>query len=142
MTPEPARELSGAEPSHETGPRTTVANTLRPLTQVVEIDRVLAQSSSRPILIFKHSSTCGVSAQAYEEVQALLAGPPLPADVYLVDVWADRPVSNAIAERLRTRHESPQVLLVDHGRVRWSVSHFGLTAHALRAALTGLARTE
>ena len=120
----------------------TVTNTLCLLSSLDEVDPVLAGSSSRPILIFKHSSRCGVSTQAYEEIEALLAGPPLPADVYLVDVQAGRSVSNAIAARLRTRHESPQVLLVDHGHVRWSASHFRVTARALRAALTGLGATD
>ncbi|MBI3491696.1 MAG: DUF2847 family protein [Acidobacteria bacterium] len=72
----------------------------------------------------------------------MLAGPPLPADVYLVDVWAHRPVSNAIAARLHIRHESPQVLLVDHGHVMWSASHFRVTARALRAELTRFTRSS
>ncbi len=116
----------------------TVTNTLCLLSKLDEVDPVLARSSSRPILIFKHSSTCGVSAEAYGEIEALLAGPPLSTDVYLVDVRAARPVSNAIAARLEIRHESPQVLLVDRGRVRWSASHFRVTARALRAELTPL----
>ena len=119
-----------------------VTNTLSLLSRLDEVDSVLARSSSRPILIFKHSPTCGVSAEAYDEIAALLAGPPISADVYLVDVRADRLVSNAIAARLKIRHESPQVLLVDRGQARWSASHFRVTAHALRGALTGLARTD
>lgn len=117
----------------------TVANNLCLLSNLEEVDPVLARSLNRPILIFKHSFVCGVSAQAYDEVEALLAGPPLPTDVYLVDVRAARPVSDAIAARLKIRHESPQVLLVDHGQVRWSASHFRVTAHAVRAELARLA---
>lgn len=120
----------------------TATNRFCHLSHVDEIDSVLAQSSSRPVLIFKHSSTCGVSARAHEEIEALIAGPPLPADVYLVDVWAGRSVSNAIAARLRIRHESPQVLLVHHGLVHWSASHFRVTARALRDALAGLGRSD
>ena len=116
-------------------------NTLCPLPTLGDVDAVLARSASRPAVILKHGSTCGVSSQAYEEVEALIAGPPLSADVYLVDVWADRAVSNAIATCLKIRHESPQVLLVDRGLVRWSASHFRVTASAIRTALADLPTT-
>jgi bacillithiol system protein YtxJ len=107
--------------------------TMAPLADVTEIDRALADSSERPVLIFKHSPTCGISAQAYGEIESLMAS--LHAHAYLVNVWTARTVSNALAARLHTRHESPQVLLVRDGRVVWSASHFRVTAHAIRSAL-------
>lgn len=108
------------------------------LTELDAVDRALARSSRRPVLIFKHSAACGISAQAYDEIEELFAGPPLPADLFLVDVRSGRQVSNAIAARLKTRHESPQVLLVADGAVRWSASHFRVTADAIRSALSSL----
>jgi bacillithiol system protein YtxJ len=117
----------------------TSTNAFCLLSELDDLDRALAQSSSRPALIFKHSATCGISAQAYDEIDALLAGPSLYADLYLVDVWQGRPISNAIASRLRTSHESPQVLLIHDGSVRWSASHFRVTADAIRVALASVA---
>lgn len=117
------------------------AHTMSLLSDVGDLDRALAGSSSRPVLIFKHSPACGISVQAFEEMESLLAG-RIPADVYLVDVWKGRPVSDAVAARLRTRHESPQVLLVHGGRVRWSASHFRVTARAIRSALADLAAPD
>jgi bacillithiol system protein YtxJ len=115
---------------------------LVPLSTLEEMDVALAQSAIRPILIFKHSPVCGTSAEAYDEVEALLDGPPLSADAYLVDVWAHRAVSRAIAERLATRHESPQALLVESGRVVWSASHYRVTAEAIDRALSELAEAS
>ena len=91
----------------------------------------------------KHTARCGVSAQAYDEIEVLLLDPAVAAAAYVVEVWAARPVSNAIAGRLRVRHESPQLLLVTNGRVLWSASHFCVTAQAVRTALANvpLART-
>ena len=114
---------------------TTATNTLTPLTTLDELTRALDASHARPALFFKHSYTCGTSAQAFEELQALLAGPPLPADLYLIDVRAGRAVSNELAARVQTRHESPQALLVKDGQVRWAVSHFRVTATAIDAAI-------
>lgn len=79
--------------------------------------------------------------QAYDEIQSLLCDPDFTADVHVVDVWAARFVSDAIAARFSVRHESPQVLLIMNNRVLWSASHFRVTAQAIRAALASLAAT-
>jgi bacillithiol system protein YtxJ len=109
---------------------------LRPLTSLDDLETVLAQSSSRPVLIFKHSATCGTSACAHEEIDEWLSEPnAAAADVYVVDVRAHRQVAQAVADRLKVRHQSPQVLLVKDGIVRWHASHASLTTRAIRDAL-------
>ena len=110
------------------------------LAEVDQVDAVVARSSVQPVLIFKHSRTCGTSAQAHEEVSTLLAG-TLEAPVYLVDVRSARQVSNAIAQRFGIRHESPQVLLLAGGRVRWSASHYHVNEREILQALQALAVT-
>jgi len=99
-----------------------------------QLDAALEHSFSRPVLIFKHSLTCGMSAWAYREFEALLGGEALPVDACLVHIQNARPVSSAIAERLRVRHESPQALLVVNGAAAWHASHGRLTRDAMRAA--------
>ncbi len=42
---------------------------LTPLTDVSEIDQLLADSTERPIMVLKHSRSCGTSAQAFDELQ-------------------------------------------------------------------------
>jgi len=113
-------------------PRTR--HVITPLNTVEELDTALA--SPNPVLIFKHSSTCGLSAMAAEEVAEWLDTREMAADVYVVDVRRSRPVSQAVAERLKVRHESPQALLVQHGIVRWHRSHAGVTAAAIERALS------
>lgn len=104
------------------------------LSSLEELDAALARTA-RPIVIFKHSPTCGTSAQAHEEIEELAARQGLDADVYVVSVVESRPVSNAIAARFGIRHESPQVLVVRDGHVRWHASHFKVTAARIVDAL-------
>ena len=105
-----------------------------PLATLHDLDDALAASMAGPVLLFKHSPTCGTSAMANEELTALVEGSGDPAvPVYRLDVWTARPVSNAIAERFRIRHASPQVLLVDHGDVVWHATHYRITAREVRA---------
>jgi bacillithiol system protein YtxJ len=105
-----------------------------PLTAHEQLDAILADRSSGPVLIFKHSWACGTSAEAYEELSGLVDLP-----IYVVDVLANRPLSNAIAARLGIRHESPQALLIDAGEVPWVGSHWHVTADEVRAALAARA---
>jgi bacillithiol system protein YtxJ len=111
---------------------------LRPLEHVDELHRLLVESESRPVLLFKHSYTCGVSLEALDELVAHLNDQDrkefLP-EYAMVTVQTHRAVSNAIAQKLGVRHETPQALLVRNGRVVWSASHFRVTAAAMDDAI-------
>ncbi len=106
------------------------------LQDVAGFDALLAASAAHPVLLFKHSVTCGTSAQAFDELSLYLDSTDrIGATVAMVTVQTHREVSTAIAERLRVRHETPQALLLHHGRVVWHASHFRVTADAMTAAM-------
>src|SRR5688572_19489354 len=98
------------------------------------LDDLLA-SSDGPVLLYKHSTTCGRSAFAYEEIRDLVSERGADVTVGIVNVQAARAVSQEIARRFGVRHESPQVILLIGGKAAWSASHHGVTADAIRAAL-------
>jgi bacillithiol system protein YtxJ len=98
-----------------------------------ELDRFVGQSGKR--LLFKHSTICPISSAAYDEFQAFLREQPVPAAVILVR--EDRPVSNAVEERYRIKHESPQIFLLEDGDVKWHTSHWKITKEAIAEAFQG-----
>jgi bacillithiol system protein YtxJ len=110
------------------------------LSHTDDLDRVLSESHTRPLLVFKHSFTCGISAEALDELidhlnaDFICHGGPDPRYA-MVTVQTHRAVSNEVSARLGVRHETPQALLVKNGRVVWSASHFRVTADAVRKAL-------
>ena len=115
---------------------------LTSLEHVDELHRLIEESQSRPVLLFKHSYTCGTSMEALDELVAHLndriddRGPEGSAPQYaMVTVQTHRAVSNAVAQRLGVRHETPQALLIRDGRVVWSASHFRVTAAAVEDAI-------
>lgn len=112
---------------------------LHPLTTPEQFEEILASSYSRPVIVFKHSFTCGTSAQAHEDLADYLStqGPFGDAEWYLVDVRAQA-LARLLADRLGIRHESPQILLIVSGQVRWHASHYRVTGAAIHAALAGL----
>ena len=73
----------------------------------------MGESSTHPVLVFKHSLTCGTSAQALDELADHLEHADGPHAHYaLVTVQTHRDVSTAISARLGIRHETPQALLI------------------------------
>lgn len=117
-----------------------MSNTLVELKTVGDLDRLVDASAAHPVVLYKHSLTCGTSAMAFEEIRDLVAGPPVGASIGVVMVQPSRSLSNEIAARFGVRHESPQVLIVRNGRVEWQASHFRVTAAAITAALQQLAQ--
>ena len=105
------------------------------LTTDADLTAALRASEEAPVLLFKHSRTCPISALANDALTAL---GPADVEVYRVVVQDARPLSNAIAAALGVRHESPQALLVHHGAVAFHASHYAITAARVREAVRDL----
>ena len=111
---------------------------LRELSTLEDLEAVLDRSRERPQLLFKHSLTCPVSGAAHAEVRGYLEREPAEGtDYWLIAVQRARPVSNAVAERVAVRHESPQAILVSGEKAVWNASHWEITGQALARALNG-----
>ena len=106
------------------------------LQEITELDQLVADSWKQPVLLFKHSRTCGISAEALEELISHLDAAETGARYAMVTVQTHRDVSNEVATRLGIRHHTPQVILVRDGRAVWSASHFRVNALTLNRALT------
>jgi len=111
------------------------------LRQDRDLEQLLTRSKSDPVLIFKHSTQCSISAQVYEEFSDFADGVPnlICGAVLVIE---DRALSNAIEKRFGVRHESPQALLIKDGRVVWHASHWSITSNSLTDALTHAQSTD
>lgn len=96
---------------------------------VASLDDFLARSNGDPVIIFKHSDSCGISARAYTQMSEV-ASP-----VGLVTVQTARAVSDELEKRMGLPHETPQVMIISDGRVAWTASHGQVRAAAVEAAL-------
>ena len=104
---------------------------LQPLSHVYELHAAIAESSERPVWLFKHSRSCGISCEALDELRAHVEGAQGPAAYKVITVQSHRHVSNEAAARLGVRHETPQAILLRNGRPVWSASHFRITKDQL-----------
>lgn len=120
------------------------------VSEVHELDGLLERSRERPVWLFKHSLTCGVSTRAHREYRSFVAAngatgdaetaeaagatETAGADFTLLEVQNARPLSRAVAETTGIRHQSPQAILLRDGKAVWSASHFNITADSLTEA--------
>src|SRR5687767_4286917 len=93
------------------------------------LEELFTASHRRPVVIFKHSSTCGISAGVIREVESL------ETDVNIVTVQRSRELSNAIALRTGIRHESPQAIVLACGEPVYFASHYDITQEDIEAHL-------
>jgi bacillithiol system protein YtxJ len=105
----------------------------RPLEDRSDWNDVLDRSEESPVVVFKHSSICPTSARAQDEMEALSGAGPFP--IYRLVVQESREISDAIAEELDIRHESPQVIVLKEGAPVFDASHRRVKADVVRSAL-------
>lgn len=109
---------------------------LTSLSDLSELEAAIAESRERPVLLFKHSRTCGISHEALEQLQTYVERNADRAAYRLITVQSHRWLSDEAAARLGVRHETPQAILLRDGRPVWKASHFSITAEHLHQALS------
>ena len=105
----------------------TSAPSVREVSDHRTLDEALG--SERAIL-YKHSTSCLVSAVVIDEVRRF-AGTHPDWEIYVLKVIERRDLSDTVAERLGVPHESPQAFVIRQGRSVWHTSHYGITAQSL-----------
>ncbi len=94
----------------------------------------LDNSHTHKIAIFKHSTSCFISKTVlknFEKELESIENIDETADLYFLDLLAYRPLSNKIAEDLEIRHESPQLLVIENGKVINDASHQNISINQL-----------
>ncbi len=96
---------------------------------VESFEELASRSQNAPVVVFKHSTTCPISAAAYNEMSRF------EGEVALVEVQRARSLSKEIEQRTGVPHESPQVLVLRKGKVVWEASHWKVKANAVQEAV-------
>jgi bacillithiol system protein YtxJ len=94
-----------------------------------KLEELFERSHLEPVLLFKHSNSCGISSGVYRIVSNV------NAEINLVVVQNDRGISNRISELTGIRHESPQAIILKRGKTVYSASHYDITVEEIEAGL-------
>lgn len=102
------------------------------LETLAQLDELHQASQHRPVVIFKHSTRCSISAfakhrfeQGWEESDEV--------SVWLLDLLRFREVSNEVAVRYGVPHESPQVIVLAGGKAIYDASHMDIDPQVVRS---------
>ena len=98
----------------------------QPLTTVSQLSEIEKQSQTKTQVIFKHSTTCGISKMAMKQfVSAYNLDANL--DLYYLDLLSYRDVSNETGYKFQVIHQSPQLLVIKNGIAVAHASHGGIS---------------
>lgn len=104
------------------------------ITQPDELELISVQSHKNPVVIFKHSTRCNISALAKNRMDSNEAAET--EEYYYLDLLGYRDISAAIAERFKVNHESPQLLLIVDGECVYDESHMGISFPELQEQIS------
>jgi bacillithiol system protein YtxJ len=102
---------------------------MKQLNSIADLDQALAAAGS--VVLYKHSTQCGICDAAIEEMEKHAGS----RDFYYLDLLEHRDISNAIAQRLGVKHQSPQAIFLKDGKVAAVLNHRAIRLPAIEQAL-------
>lgn len=91
-----------------------------------QLDEILNLSTIKSVIIFKHSTRCGISRIVLNQFEKKLSKSKNDPYFYFLDLIKNRSLSNRISEKFNVTHQSPQLIVIENGEVMAHNSHFGI----------------
>jgi bacillithiol system protein YtxJ len=104
-----------------------------PLETPEQLQQILSESDTHPVIIYKHSTRCSISSATLGRIERS-GSSIMDYKTYFLDVIRCRPVSNLVAETFSIEHESPQLLLISRRQAILNLSHFEIDLAAIGKA--------
>ena len=98
----------------------------------LQIEEIRQKSFQHPVLVFKHSTTCSISAASLGRMERSWDNEKAKnIEPFFLDLLRYRSISNKIAHDFDIEHQSPQVLLIQNGECTYDASHFDIRFDAI-----------
>jgi bacillithiol system protein YtxJ len=106
------------------------------LTSISQLHDILKKSSTKTIILFKHSTKCNISKGVLLQFQKEWDSKNKNVELYYLDLIRYRDVSNAIEKKLVLKHESPQIIVIKNEKVIYSESHKKIEAKKVKKIIS------
>lgn len=103
-----------------------------------DLSDAIELSKSKAVVLFKHSTRCGISMEAKERIESSWDKIGGLCSFQYLDLLNYRDVSSKIAEQLNVVHQSPQIIIVFREKVVHQASHGSITGETLEKELKQL----
>ena len=98
-----------------------------PLNSLEQIKTIKELSKSETILVFKHSTRCGISKMVIKQFENLFLEEHQNLKVYYLDLLNNRDISAEIGAMFQVMHQSPQLIVVKNEVSVYHASHNDIT---------------
>lgn len=102
------------------------------LSSVDQLETIKEESKAQPVVIFKHSTRCGISSMALNRLEREWSEDLNNIKAYYLDLISYRQISNAIENEFGIYHESPQLILIENGKAVYDASHMSISTMELK----------
>ena len=89
------------------------------------LDALFELSYREPVVLFKHSKACGISAHVLEMTSEI------DGEINVIVVQDHRSLSNEVASRTGHTHQSPQAFVLVNGKPVYHATHYGIDARPI-----------
>lgn len=103
-----------------------------PFTSLNQLEEIKEVSKNETVLIFKHSTRCGISRMVIKQFEKLFDESLKDLKVYYLDLLNYRELSNQVGYTFQVLHQSPQLLIVKNGVVVEHASHYDIATVNLK----------
>ena len=90
------------------------------ITSAEELDSLIERSYKHPVVLFKHSNSCGISSDILHQLGEI------DGNVNVIVIQENRDISNLAADRTGHRHQSPQAFVLRDGKPIYHATHYGI----------------
>ncbi len=101
------------------------------ITSMEQLSKINEASATKPQVIFKHSTRCGISRMVIRNFESSFDIDEGKIDLYYLDLLSYRDISSEIASRFQVFHESPQLIIVKNGATVHHSSHSMITPQVI-----------
>lgn len=105
------------------------------LDDVDQIDHAIEVSNEKPVVIFKHSTRCGISRMVLNQFQNNAEFDEEAVLLLYLDLLAHRNISDEIANRFGIMHQSPQMIILKDAEVVHHSSHSAIVPSTIENIL-------
>ncbi|AUC84218.1 bacillithiol system redox-active protein YtxJ [Polaribacter sp. ALD11] len=98
-----------------------------PLTSLEQLEVIKKESNSEAVLIFKHSTRCGISSMVIKQFEKLFTEEHENLKVYYLDLLNYRSVSDEVGYTFQLMHQSPQLIVIKNGVSVYDAAHYDIT---------------
>jgi len=107
-----------------------------PLKENSQLDAFIKLSNTKPVLIFKHSTRCGISSMALKSFEREYDLNDSQIELYFLDLLNFRALSNEVALKFDIPHQSPQVIVLQNEKVVYHDSHYQISVEEIKKVIS------